>query len=77
MANKPDPAPRADSDWGKPAVEQPAPVSLVKVRCISHGLPWTDKKSLKAGEIAEISAELAEYMLKNKVVELVEEEKDK
>lgn len=78
MASKPDPALRADTDWGKPAVEQPAPApALVKVRCISHNRPWTDKKSLEAGEIAEISAELAEYMLKNRVVELVEEEKDK
>lgn len=74
MASKLDPAPRADSDWGKP---DPAPAPLVKVRCISYGRPWTDKKYLEAGEIAEISAELAEYMLKNKVVELVEKEKDK
>lgn len=74
MAHKLDPAPRADSDWGKPAVEQPAPVLLVKVRCISHSRPWTDKKALEAGEVAEVPTAVAEIMLKNKQVELIEEE---
>lgn len=82
MASKLDPALRADTDWGKPATEhlaaEPlAPAPLVKVRCISHSRPWTDKKGLEAGEIAEVSPAVAEVMLANRQVELVEEEKDK
>jgi hypothetical protein len=43
----------------------------VTVRCIVKTEPWTDKKALAHGEEAEVPADVAEAMLKNKQVELV------
>lgn len=57
-------------DWNEPepASEFDAPV---RVRCIVHTRPFTDKKALNHEEEADVSAEVAEIMLKRKQVELV------
>jgi hypothetical protein len=83
MALKLDPVPEKGQnrdDWGKAKsdVDAPAqPPPLVKVRCIVYGFPWTDKKGLSPGEVAEVPPAIAEIMLANRQVELVEEEKSK
>jgi hypothetical protein len=44
---------------------------LVRVRCISHGRPFTDKKGLDFGEEADVSEEIAEALMARELVELV------
>lgn len=56
-----------------PTVEVPTPVmeGVVKVRCIAHNSPWTDKKPLEYGEEAEVTAEIAEIMRSRHQVEII------
>jgi hypothetical protein len=53
---------------------EPEP-KTVRIRCTSHGTPFTEKKALAFGEEADVSEEVAKALVDRELAEYVKGEK--